>query len=128
MAKVLSEKRAEQEGDPELAYLGNHWVSQFLDRHPEISVKFSAQFDRQRSLANNVANIRDYYLHKHNIKPENMYSTILTKKVSSSAIRQKQKQSVERDDVIQKLYRMEHVRCSLLWNVVLQESLCFPPS
>lgn len=30
------------------------------------------------------------------------------------------------NDVIQKLYGMEHVKCFLLWNVVEQECLCFP--
>ena len=51
MANVLARKRAEQEGDPELATLGKNWITRFLDRHPQLAAKFSAQIDRQRVFA-----------------------------------------------------------------------------
>jgi len=41
MADTLVQIHAEEEEDPELAHLGQHWLSDFLNRHPSLSAKFS---------------------------------------------------------------------------------------
>jgi len=80
MANNLARKRAEQEGDPELAILGKNWITRFLNRHPQLAAKFSTQIDRQRVLANNPITLRDYYnklqklLRKYHFLPENIWN------------------------------------------------------
>lgn len=41
--------------------IGQHWITRFLNRHPEISSKFSQRLDRQRRNAENPAIIKDYF-------------------------------------------------------------------
>jgi len=79
MALALAKLRAEEEDDLELAQLGKHWLSKFLDRHPALSAKFGTQLDRQRAYASNLASLRDYFrklqklIRKHNLKPEDIF-------------------------------------------------------
>jgi len=61
MAAALAQIRAEEEEDPELAHLGQHWLANFLNRHPSLSARFSAQLDRQRANAGDIHTIKDYF-------------------------------------------------------------------
>jgi len=54
MAGALAHIRAKEEEDPELAHLGQHWLFNFLNRHPSLSAKFSTQLDRQRAYGDNI--------------------------------------------------------------------------
>jgi len=45
MANNLTQKRAEQEGVPELAVLDKNWVTRFLNRHPQLAAKFNTHID-----------------------------------------------------------------------------------
>jgi len=47
MAGALAQICDEEDEDPELAHLGQHWLSNFLNRHPSLSAKFSPQLDRE---------------------------------------------------------------------------------
>jgi len=48
MAATVAQIRAEDEDDPELAHLGQHWLVNILNCHPSLSARFNAQLDRQR--------------------------------------------------------------------------------
>ena len=61
MAGTLAQIRAEEEEDLELAHLGQHWLSNFLNRHPSLSAKFSTQLDRQRAYGGNISALKDYF-------------------------------------------------------------------
>ncbi|KAH0611005.1 uncharacterized protein H6S33_011432 [Morchella sextelata] len=62
MATALAQKIAEEEHlGPDAAHIGRNWITRFLDRHPDLSAKYSTQLDRQRQLANNPITLRDYY-------------------------------------------------------------------
>jgi len=61
MAGALAQISAEEEEDPEVAHLGQHWLSNFLNRHPSLSAKFSTQLDRQRAYGGNIAALKDYF-------------------------------------------------------------------
>ena len=126
MAQVLAEKRAEQEGDPELTYLDNQWAT-VIQGFQQSSVLNSTDSYHMRitlsTYGTTTANWSAYYT---GTIPTPKTCTKWLKKGLSSAIREKQKLSVEQDGAIQKLYRMEHVRCLLSWNAVVQEYLCFP--
>jgi hypothetical protein len=61
MALVLAAQRAVEENNPDLAKLGKHWIANFLDRHPTLAAKYSAQLDRQRAMANNAQSLGDYF-------------------------------------------------------------------
>lgn len=41
--------------------LGKHWLTRFLNRHPELAAKFSQRLDRQRANANDPAILKDYF-------------------------------------------------------------------
>jgi len=58
MAGALAQIRAEEEEDPELAHLGQHWLSNFLNCHPSLSAKFSTQHDRQRAYGDNIPTLK----------------------------------------------------------------------
>ena len=80
MAAHLAQKRADEEDDPSLAILGQNWLRGFLNRHLELSTRFSINFDKQRSLASNSKLIKPYFtkleslLCKYKFKPHNMYN------------------------------------------------------
>jgi len=80
MAGALAQLRAEEENDPELAYLGKHWLSSFLDRHPALASKYGTQLDPQRAYTSNLPSLRDYFkrlmklMRKHHLKPEDIFN------------------------------------------------------
>jgi hypothetical protein len=80
VAAELAKKRAEDEGDPELAKIGVTWQRGFLKRHPEISAKFATKLDVQRAIATQPAPIRHYFsvfgklFKQYKFKRENMYN------------------------------------------------------
>lgn len=39
--------------------VGKHWVSRFLDRHPDLATKYAGRLDRQRSYASNPQTVKD---------------------------------------------------------------------
>jgi len=61
MAGALAQICDEEDEDPELAHLGQHWLSNFLNRHPSLSAKFSPQLDRQRAYRGNIPALKDYF-------------------------------------------------------------------
>jgi len=80
MALVLAEQRVVEENNLELAKLCKHWIANFLDRHPTLAAKYSAQLDRQREMANNVQSLRDNFcklqrlLRKHGFQSNGIYN------------------------------------------------------
>ncbi|KAF8721838.1 DDE superfamily endonuclease, partial [Rhizoctonia solani] len=53
-------------GDP-AAYLGKHWIEQFLNRHPELKVTTSKRIDEKRVMAKNPANVMEFYVILSNV-------------------------------------------------------------
>lgn len=41
--------------------LGKHWVTRFLNRHPELASKFVTRLERQRQYSNNPKLIQDFF-------------------------------------------------------------------
>jgi hypothetical protein len=41
--------------------IGNNWITQFLNRHPELASKMAKRMDRQRVFANNLTTIADHF-------------------------------------------------------------------
>jgi hypothetical protein len=80
VAAELAKKRAEDEGDPELAKISVTWLRGFLKRHPEISAKFATKLDVQRAIATQPAPIRHYFsvlgklFKQYKFQRENMYN------------------------------------------------------
>ena len=80
MANALAQQRAEEEGNPELGFLGKNWITRFLDRHPDLASKFSSQIDRQRAFASNPVTLRDYFnkfgrlMRKYKFHPQDIYN------------------------------------------------------
>jgi len=66
--------------DPELAHLGQHWLSNFLNHHPSLSAKFSTRLDRQRAYRGNIPALKDYFtkllrlIQTHKIQPEDIFN------------------------------------------------------
>jgi len=79
MVGALAQIRAEEEEDPELAHLGQHWLSNFLNCHPSLSAKFSTQLDRQRAYGGNIPALKDYFakllrlIRTHKIQLEDIF-------------------------------------------------------
>jgi hypothetical protein len=61
MALVLAEQRVVEENNLDLAKLRKHWIANFLNCHPTLAAKYSAQLDRQRAMANNAQSRGDYF-------------------------------------------------------------------
>jgi hypothetical protein len=61
MALVLAEQRVVEENNLDLAKLRKHWIANFLNYHPTLAAKYSAQLDRQRAMANNAQSLGDYF-------------------------------------------------------------------
>jgi len=80
MVGALAQIRAEEEEDPELAHLGQHWLSNFLNCHPSLSAKFSTQLDRQRAYGGNIPTLKDYFakllrlIRTRKIQPEDIFN------------------------------------------------------
>ena len=87
MAKSLAVKermalkeRYEREGRKNAVHdtLGKNWITQFLDRHPELAAKLAVRMDKQRVYANDYTTIKDYtkklgkVLAEHDIKDHNI--------------------------------------------------------
>ena len=78
LAKAEKEaQQAQAEGSARLVYdhIGQNWITQFLDRHPELAARYARRIDRQRVHANNPLSIKDHFrklaalIRTHNIKP-----------------------------------------------------------
>jgi hypothetical protein len=41
--------------------VGKHWATRFLNRHPELSARFSQRLDRQRANASDPELVKDYF-------------------------------------------------------------------
>ena len=60
--------------------IGKHWLSRFLNRHPELSSKYSEQLNRQRALAGNPKVLNDYFrklrhlIRIHDLQPDQIYN------------------------------------------------------
>ena len=60
--------------------LGRTWLRGFLNRHPDVSARYSAPMDRQRAFANHPGPIKDYFkklkavISKYQIREENMWN------------------------------------------------------
>ena len=69
-----------KDDDPSIAELGKNWLTGFLNRHPELSTRYSTNFDKQRALASDPNLIASYFQkleivpRKHKFKPHNMYN------------------------------------------------------
>jgi len=80
MVGALAQIRAEEEEDPEFAHLGQHWLSNFLNRHPSLSAKFSTQLDCQRAYGGNIPALKDYFakllrlIRIRKIQPEDIFN------------------------------------------------------
>jgi hypothetical protein len=80
MAAALAQIRAEEEDDPELAHLGQHWLANFLNRHPSLSARFSARLDRQRASAGNIHALKTYFaklirlIRTRKLQPEDIFN------------------------------------------------------
>jgi len=80
MAGACAKIHAEEENNPELAYLGKHWLANILDHHPQLSTKFGAQLDRQRAYASNIAALKDYFakliclIRTRKLQPEDIFN------------------------------------------------------
>jgi len=80
MAGALAQIRAEEEEDPELAHLGQHWLANFLNCHLSLSAKFSTQLDRQRAYGGNISALKDYFakllrlIRTRKIQPEDIFN------------------------------------------------------
>jgi len=80
MVGALAQIRAEEVEDPELAHFGQHWLSNFLNRHPSLSAKFSTQLDRQRAYRGNIPALKDYFakllrlIRTRKIQPEDIFN------------------------------------------------------
>ncbi|KAF8758803.1 zinc finger protein [Rhizoctonia solani] len=53
-------------GDP-AAYLGKHWIEQFLNCHPELKVTTSKRIDEKCVMAKNPANVMEFYVILSNV-------------------------------------------------------------
>jgi len=79
-AGALAQIRAEEEEDPELAHLGQHWLSNFLNHHPSLSAKFSTQLDHQWAYGGNIPALKDYFakllrlIRTRKIQPEDIFN------------------------------------------------------
>jgi len=77
MAAHLAQKQADGDGDPSIAELGKNWLGGFLISHPELSTRYSTNFDKQRVLARDPKLINPYFqkleigLRKHKFRPYN---------------------------------------------------------
>ena len=65
LAKVEKEARQQEvqaEGSRRLVYnhIGQNWITQLLDWHPELAVRYARWIDRQRVHANNPITIKDH--------------------------------------------------------------------
>ena len=80
MADHLAQKHADEDDDPSIAELGKNWLRGFLNRHPELSTRYSTNFVKQRALASDPEVIASYFqkleiiLRKYKFKPHNMYN------------------------------------------------------
>lgn len=60
--------------------LGKHWISIFLDRHPQLCTKFSTQVQKQRVLAGYPSVVKGCFnklqpiITSHNIQPQHTYN------------------------------------------------------
>jgi hypothetical protein len=41
--------------------LGGHWITRFLDRHPDLASRFTNRLDKQRAYANNPEVLLDFF-------------------------------------------------------------------
>jgi len=80
MAGALAQIHIEEEEDPELAHLGQHWLSNFLNCHPSLSAKFSTQLDHQWAYGGNIPALKDYFvkllrlIRTRKIQPEDIFN------------------------------------------------------
>ena len=60
--------------------MGKRWITRFLDRHPDISSRYSGNLDRQRAYASDPNKIKDYFRKfnnlriTHNLQPADIYN------------------------------------------------------
>ena len=83
MARIIILQRYD---DPEMAdpaelEVGQHWISRFLNRHPELVTKFSTQVNKQRMAANELQALKRHFrdlkslMIKHHIdQPSQVYN------------------------------------------------------
>ena len=75
LAKVEDSGRYDQATGTPPPHIGRNWITQFLDRHPELAARYAWRIDRQRVRANNPLTIKDHFrklaalIRTHNIKP-----------------------------------------------------------
>jgi hypothetical protein len=80
MATSLAKKHADCENNPNLVHLGQHWVANFLKRHPKLAAKYCTRLDCQHAFANHLPTLQDYFwklerlIRKYNFWPEDMYN------------------------------------------------------
>jgi len=64
--------------------IGNNWITRFLDRHPELVVKFASSFDKKHIKASNPKVLTDHFrklggvIRKFDI-PEDMWFNMVEK-------------------------------------------------
>jgi len=80
IAGALAQILTKAEEDPELAHLGQHWLSNFLNRQPSLSAKFSIQLDCQWVYGGNIPALKDYFakllclIRTREIQPEDIFN------------------------------------------------------
>jgi len=57
MALALIHRRANSQNKT----LGVHWLTRFLDQHPQLASKLRTRLDRQRTFASNPSILKDYF-------------------------------------------------------------------
>lgn len=80
MVVTMAKQILQRQNPSKLHEIGQHWISRFLNRHPQLVSKFSTQVNKQRVQAFEPEVIRRCFdrlqpvIQKRQIKPENTYN------------------------------------------------------